>query len=180
MRFSVCLEPFPYCLVDIQCWLRSLIPGVKGSLPEKLLLLCHRRLSTAQEQPVPALGILVTHSTVMQIGSIERLCGLFGRSQQSRPRHSNLLGTLLGTMDPGQGTRAGAACSCVCIFTNVLWDCCCKNSNMSNGQVIRAAQMFVKHGAGASKGVNLKAEMAMGLTLGLGVGLTWKVCLALE
>ncbi|DBB13658.1 TPA: hypothetical protein ACH3X3_000678 [Trebouxia sp. C0006] len=78
-------------------------------------------------------------------------------------------------MDPGQGTRAGAACSCVCIFTNVLWDCCCKNSNMSNGQVIRAAQMFVKHGAGASKGVNLKAEMAMGLTLGLGVGLTWKV-----
>ncbi len=51
---------------------------------------------------------------------------------------------------------------------------------MSNGQVIRAAQMFVKQGAGASKGVNLKAEMAMGLTLGIGVGLTWKVCLALE
>ena len=51
---------------------------------------------------------------------------------------------------------------------------------MSNGQVIRAAQMFVKQGAGASKGVNLKAEMAMGLTLGIGVGLTFKVCLALE
>jgi hypothetical protein len=51
---------------------------------------------------------------------------------------------------------------------------------MSNGQVIRAAQMFVKQGAGASKGVNLKAEMAMGLTLGIGVGLTWKVYLALD
>lgn len=93
--------------------------------------------------------------------------------------HSNLLGTLPGTMNPGQGTKAGAIC-CVCIFTNVLSDCCCKTSNMSNGQVIRAAQMFVKQGAGASKGVNLKAEMAMGLTLGIGVGLTFKVCLALE
>ena len=49
----------------------------------------------------------------------------------------------------------------------------------SNGQVIKAAQMFIKHGAGASKGVNLKAEMLYGLTLGIGVGLTFKVWLAL-
>ena len=46
---------------------------------------------------------------------------------------------------------------------------------MANGQVIRAAQMFIKQGTGASKGVNLKAEMAMGLGLGMAVGLTWKV-----
>jgi len=45
----------------------------------------------------------------------------------------------------------------------------------SSGQVIKAAQMFIKQGAGASKGVNLKAEMAMGLSLGVAVGLTWKV-----
>ena len=45
----------------------------------------------------------------------------------------------------------------------------------SNGQVIKAAQMFLKQGAGASKNVNLKAEMMYGLTLGIGVGLVWKV-----
>ncbi|KAL3148381.1 hypothetical protein ABBQ38_013837 [Trebouxia sp. C0009 RCD-2024] len=45
----------------------------------------------------------------------------------------------------------------------------------SNGQVIKAAQMFLKQGAGASKNVNLKAEMMYGLTLGIAVGLTWKV-----
>ena len=45
----------------------------------------------------------------------------------------------------------------------------------ANGQVIKAAQMFVKHGAGASKNVNLKMEMVYGMTLGIGVGLTWKV-----
>lgn len=45
----------------------------------------------------------------------------------------------------------------------------------SNGQVIKAAQMFIKQGAGASKGVNLKAEMMYGLALGLGCGLVWKV-----
>lgn len=45
----------------------------------------------------------------------------------------------------------------------------------SGGQVIRATQMFLKHGAGASKGVNLKAELLYGATLGVGVGLTWKV-----
>ena len=45
----------------------------------------------------------------------------------------------------------------------------------ANGQVIKAAQMFIKQGAGASKGVNLKAEMLYGLTLGMGAGLTWKV-----
>lgn len=45
----------------------------------------------------------------------------------------------------------------------------------ANGQVIKAAQMFVKQGAGASKTFNLKAEMLYGTTLGIGVGLTWKV-----
>ena len=45
----------------------------------------------------------------------------------------------------------------------------------ANGQVIKAAQMFVKQGAGASKNFNLKAEMLYGTTLGIGVGLTWKV-----
>lgn len=45
----------------------------------------------------------------------------------------------------------------------------------ANGQVIKAAQMFVKQGAGASKSFNLKAEMLYGTTLGIGVGLTWKV-----
>ena len=54
---------------------------------------------------------------------------------------------------------------------------CYKICKMSNGQVIKAAQMFLKQGTGASKGVNLKAEMAMGLTLGVAVGLTWKVSL---
>ena len=45
----------------------------------------------------------------------------------------------------------------------------------ANGQVIKAAQMFVKQGAGASKSFNLKAEMLYGTTLGIGIGLTWKV-----
>ena len=35
----------------------------------------------------------------------------------------------------------------------------------SNGQVIKAAQMFLKQGAGASKNVNLKAEILAGLLL---------------
>lgn len=45
----------------------------------------------------------------------------------------------------------------------------------ANGQVIKAAQMFVKQGAGASKSFNLKAELVYGTTLGIGIGLTWKV-----
>ena len=45
----------------------------------------------------------------------------------------------------------------------------------ANGQVIKAAQMFVKQGAGASKTFNLKAELVYGTTLGIGIGLTWKV-----
>ena len=45
----------------------------------------------------------------------------------------------------------------------------------ANGQVIKAAQMFIKQGAGASKSFNLKAEMLYGTTLGIGIGLTWKV-----
>ena len=45
----------------------------------------------------------------------------------------------------------------------------------SGGQVIRATQMFLKQGAGASKGVNLKAELLYGTTLGIGVGIVWKV-----
>ena len=45
----------------------------------------------------------------------------------------------------------------------------------SGGQVIRATQMFLKQGEGASKSMNLKAELIYGTTLGLAVGLTWKV-----
>jgi hypothetical protein len=43
--------------------------------------------------------------------------------------------------------------------------------------VIRAAAMFTKNGN--SKNVNLIGELAAGLTLGLGVGLIWKVCVLL-
>lgn len=50
----------------------------------------------------------------------------------------------------------------------------------ANGQVIRAAQMFVKQGEGASKTFNLKAEVLYGTTLGIGVGLTWKVMCAVQ
>lgn len=46
---------------------------------------------------------------------------------------------------------------------------------MSSGQVIKAAQMFKKAGQGNSANVNLKYEMAMGMSLGIVVGLGWKV-----
>ena len=45
---------------------------------------------------------------------------------------------------------------------------------MSSGtSVIRAAQMFTKHGN--SKNVNLPKELALGAGLGLVAGLVWKV-----
>lgn len=46
---------------------------------------------------------------------------------------------------------------------------------MSSGQVIKAAQMFKKAGQGNSANVNLKYEMAMGMSLGVVAGLGWKV-----
>ena len=48
---------------------------------------------------------------------------------------------------------------------------------MSSGQVIKAAQMFKKAGQGNSANVNLKYEMAMGMSLGVVDGLGWKVIL---
>lgn len=46
-------------------------------------------------------------------------------------------------------------------------------SNMSgNTSVIRAAQMFTKHGN--SRNVNLPKELAIGTGLGLAAGLMWK------
>lgn len=50
-----------------------------------------------------------------------------------------------------------------------------KIATMSSGQVIKAAQMFKKAGQGNSANVNLKYEMAMGMSLGVVVGLGWKV-----
>jgi hypothetical protein len=44
---------------------------------------------------------------------------------------------------------------------------------MTGSQVIRATQMFTKHGQ-ASK-ISVGREIFMGFTLGLGFGLVWKV-----
>lgn len=45
--------------------------------------------------------------------------------------------------------------------------------NMSQPAVIRAVPMFTKDGA--SKKINLIAEIAIGLVIGIGGGLTWQV-----
>ena len=48
-----------------------------------------------------------------------------------------------------------------------------KSFEMTGGQVIRATQMFTKHGQ--STKVSVLKEIGMGLSLGLAFGLVWKV-----
>lgn len=47
------------------------------------------------------------------------------------------------------------------------------DGRMSSTQAIQAVQMFTKHGA--SKKVSVVKEIVIGVTIGLGFGVLWKV-----